>query len=56
MAKNNEKAVMGGSTESVDLAALLMALGFHCDEAKVIEGINVDNGREQPKTMSWQFS
>lgn len=56
MVKNNEKAVMGGSTESVDLAALLMALGFHCDEAKVIEGINVDNGRKQPSTMSWQFS
>lgn len=53
---NNDKAIVGGSTESVDLASLLMALGFKLDDAKVIEGINVDSGREQPKTMSWSFS
>lgn len=56
MNKQEEKAVLGSSTESVDLAALLMALGFRLDDAKVIEGINIDNGKQQPKTMSWSFS
>lgn len=44
--KQSDKAIVGGSTESVDLAALLMSLGFKLDDAKVIEGINVDSGRE----------
>lgn len=58
MNNKNDAAVIGGSTESVDLAALLMALGFHLIDAKVIESIDITSsrGRQQPKTMSWTFS
>lgn len=48
--------ILGGTTESVDLAALLLALDFPLNEASIIEGKNLDSSGHDPKsTMSWNF-
>lgn len=51
-----EESILGSSIESIDLAALLLALDFPINDASVIEGKNLDSaGHDPKKTMSWKF-
>lgn len=51
-----EQSIIGSTTESVDLAALLLALNFPLMDACVIKGQSLDNSRDPRKTMSWKFA
>lgn len=50
------ETVIGTDIESIDLAALLIALDFPLIDVHVIEGVNIDSAGKNPKnTMSWKF-
>lgn len=53
--KTQDYSVLATSIESVDLAALLIALDFPMMDATVINGINVDSNEKVNSTMSWKF-
>lgn len=46
---------IGTSIESVDLAALLIALDFPLITCNTVEGIRVDGGQTPRKTITWKF-
>ena len=46
---------IGTSIESVDLAALLIALEFPLISCNTVEGVNLDGGATPRKTITWKF-
>lgn len=53
---NDNTTTMGSSIESVDLAALLIALDFNLISCNTVEGINLDGGKAPKKTITWKFA